>query len=188
MKPSPKRSALSRGTSPSPSHLQGNPRERGRRSPFFNPVTLLCVWLTVVAPGFSAEPGEWKAGVAKVSITPTEPVWMAGYAARTGPSDGVLVDLYARVLALGDAGSSRLIIVTLDLIEIPDALRESILGVAREKHGQILGRTGEEGGCRAKRTGPGLCGRGRPGCGPGPTECDVVHQPSRSGAPADKAR
>ncbi len=135
MNPSPKESPLSRGTSPSPSDIPGNLGDRGRCSPFLKRVVLLCVWLAMLAPGFAAEPGEWKAGVAKVSITPTEPVWMAGYAARTGPSDGALVDLYARAVVLADAKNSRLIIVTLDLIEIPDTLRESILGVAREKHG-----------------------------------------------------
>ena len=28
----------------------------------------------------------WKAGLARVDVTPTESMWMAGYAARTAPS------------------------------------------------------------------------------------------------------
>ena len=31
----------------------------------------------------------WKAGVAKTDITPAESIWMAGYGARTRPSEGV---------------------------------------------------------------------------------------------------
>ena len=39
---------------------------------------------------------EWRAGVAAIDITPTEPVWMSGYAARTKPSEGVLQPLNAK--------------------------------------------------------------------------------------------
>jgi hypothetical protein len=60
---------------------------------------------------------------------------MAGYASRSGPSDGALVELYARALALTDASKNRFVIVTMDLIEIPDAIRVSILKVASERHG-----------------------------------------------------
>ena len=135
MNPSSTQLSLSRAVLRKPVPIDGNPGKSARRFLFLDWVIPVCIWLAMVGHGLTAEPGEWKAGAAKVSITPTEPVWMAGYAARTGPSDGALVDLYVRVLALGAAGNSRLIIVTLDLIEIPDTLRESILGVAREKHG-----------------------------------------------------
>jgi hypothetical protein len=88
-----------------------------------------------VSACLSAEPASWKAGVAKESITPREPVWMAGFAARNGPSDGQLTELYARALALSDAQNNRLVVVTLDLIEIPEALRDMIAGLARKSHG-----------------------------------------------------
>ncbi|MFN9293257.1 MAG: hypothetical protein ACK6EB_34705, partial [Planctomyces sp.] len=41
-----------------------------------------------------------KAGVAKVEITPEGPIWMAGYAARKHPSEGVVAPLYAKALAI----------------------------------------------------------------------------------------
>jgi neutral ceramidase len=86
--------------------------------------------------GLSAtESGDWKAGVSKVVIRPSEPVWMAGYAGRSGPSDGVTVDLYARALALTDGNERRLVILTMDLIEIPSNLRELILNAAKKSHG-----------------------------------------------------
>jgi hypothetical protein len=81
------------------------------------------------------ELGRWRAGAAKVSITPKEPVWMAGYATRTGPSDGSLTELYARSLVLKDAKGSRLVLLTLELIEIPSELRDRITQLAVQRHG-----------------------------------------------------
>lgn len=42
----------------------------------------------------AGDAAEWKAGVATVAITPSQPMWMAGYASRTKPSDGVLTELH----------------------------------------------------------------------------------------------
>ncbi len=36
----------------------------------------------------------WKAGVSRVKITSEQPLWMAGNANRTHPSEGTLVDLW----------------------------------------------------------------------------------------------
>ncbi|NLO01726.1 MAG: hypothetical protein GX126_05315 [Bacteroidales bacterium] len=58
----------------------------------------------------------WKAGVSKVIITPDEPVWMAGYASRNRPSEGKVVDLWAKALALQDANGKKAVLVTTDLI------------------------------------------------------------------------
>ena len=44
----------------------------------------------------------WKAGLAKVSITPRQGLWMSGFAARTKPSEGVAQEIYAKALALED--------------------------------------------------------------------------------------
>ena len=54
------------------------------------------------AAAFPQEKSEgWKAGIAKVLITPEQPMWMAGYGARKHESEGTLVDLWAKALALG---------------------------------------------------------------------------------------
>ena len=76
--------------------------------------------------------------MAQEKITPEQPVWMAGYAARNGPSDGVLTDLYARALALTDGRGYRLVIVGLDLIEIPQTMRDRIVAMAAKSHGLKL--------------------------------------------------
>ena len=46
--------------------------------------------------------GDWQAGAAKVRITPRQPMWMSGYASRTGPAEGTQSDLYAKSLVLQD--------------------------------------------------------------------------------------
>ena len=69
----------------------------------------------------------WKAGVATVVITPERSMWMAGYAARNKPSEGKIHDLHAKALALEDAGGTRLVLVTLDLIGIPREFRDRVV-------------------------------------------------------------
>ena len=83
-----------------------------------------------IAPAAEPSQTEWKAGTASLVITPEEPMWMAGYAARDKPSEGKVHDLYAKALALEDAKGTRLVIVTLDLIGIPRALRDGLDGEA----------------------------------------------------------
>ena len=70
------------------------------------------------------EQAEWKAGIASVVITPEQSMWMAGYAARTKPSEGKAHDLYAKALALQDAEGGRLVIVTVDLIGVNRQMRD----------------------------------------------------------------
>ena len=43
---------------------------------------------------------DWNAGAASVDITPEQSLWMAGFARRTRPSQGVALPLHAKALAL----------------------------------------------------------------------------------------
>jgi neutral ceramidase len=70
--------------------------------------------------------GSWKAGVASATITPRQPMWMAGYAARNKPSEGTAQDLFAKALALEDEEGNRAVIVTMDLIGVLTTLRENV--------------------------------------------------------------
>jgi hypothetical protein len=69
----------------------------------------------------------WRAGVARVNITPELPIWLSGYAARTKPAQDKLDDLWAKALVLEDADGGRAVLVTMDLIGID---RELSRGVA----------------------------------------------------------
>jgi hypothetical protein len=75
----------------------------------------------------------YKAGVASRVITPTEPLWMAGYAARNRPAEGKLQDLYVKALALEDASGQRVVLVTSDLVGIPLGLSDWVAEKVREK-------------------------------------------------------
>ncbi|MBN9118530.1 MAG: neutral/alkaline non-lysosomal ceramidase N-terminal domain-containing protein [Planctomycetes bacterium] len=91
--------------------------------------------LTLAVPAFAADAPAYKAGAAKKVITPTEAVWMAGYAGRTKPAEGKVHDLYAKALCLEDASGKRLVLVTTDLIGIPRALGEAVAKEVEAKHG-----------------------------------------------------
>lgn len=68
----------------------------------------------------------WKAGIAKVVITPTESIWMAGYGSRDHPSEGTLNDLWVKALALQDIKGHKSVLVTMDLEEIPKIMSDRI--------------------------------------------------------------
>lgn len=81
---------------------------------FFS-ILLAVVALTSAIYGANGSKG-WRAGVAKTVITPKESIWMAGYAARNKPSEGVLMDIWAKALAIEDSEGERAVIVTSDII------------------------------------------------------------------------
>lgn len=68
----------------------------------------------------------WKAGTATALITPQENMWMAGYAARKKPSEGVARELYAKALALEGVDGAPLVVVTTDLIGIRRDVRDTV--------------------------------------------------------------
>jgi hypothetical protein len=84
-----------------------------------------------------AEPDKrtWKAGLAVQVITPTEPMWMAGYGARNKPAEGKETELFVKALALEDPAGGRLVLVTSDLVGIPRALGEEVAGEVRRRTG-----------------------------------------------------
>jgi neutral ceramidase len=77
----------------------------------------------------------WSAGVASVDITPAGPVWMAGYAARKSPSEGITLPLHAKALALRDGDGHTALIVTADLIGFDRALSAAVTDRIKGKHG-----------------------------------------------------
>jgi neutral ceramidase len=86
------------------------------------------------AAGLSAQ-ATWKAGAAKVDITPARPIWLAGYAARDHPSDGVIHPIYVKALALQDESGAISVLVTSDLVGIDRAMLDEIDGAAEQKFG-----------------------------------------------------
>ncbi|OQY95259.1 MAG: hypothetical protein B6D37_06265 [Sphingobacteriales bacterium UTBCD1] len=94
-------------------------------------------FLIVLLPANAADKNDarsWKAGVARVTITPKEPMWLAGYVFRDHPAEGTLQDLWAKALALEDAGGKRCVLVTLDLCMIPKEMSDWIRGQLKLKY------------------------------------------------------
>jgi len=83
--------------------------------------------LLVLANGVSpaAEP-TWKAGWARLNITPDEPLWMAGFGGRTRPAEGKLHDLWIKILVLEAADGHRGLIVTSDVCGISKVTYETL--------------------------------------------------------------
>lgn len=90
--------------------------------------------ILLLTSGASAAEG-WRAGAAKVVITPPAPMWMAGFASREHPSEGKLTDLWAKALVLEDAAGQRAVLITLDLVGIDRATSQSICAKLTERHG-----------------------------------------------------
>ena len=84
----------------------------------------------------SAEsPAPWKAGVATVSITPSEPVWMGGFSARKKPSEGIRQPLHAKALALQDATGKTAVLVTADIADFTREVSGQIFEHCRSRFG-----------------------------------------------------
>src|SRR3954447_17266464 len=95
-------------------------------------------WLAVFvfqAASVLAGPGALKAGVGKITLTPAEDMWLAGYAARTSPSTGKVHDLYAKALAFEDEAGVRSVILTTDLLGLPRAVALQVAAAARARFG-----------------------------------------------------
>ncbi|MDO8538813.1 MAG: hypothetical protein Q7S40_00120 [Opitutaceae bacterium] len=75
----------------------------------------------------------WKAGAAATVITPAEPMWLAGWAARREPASGTGIELFAKALAFEDEAGVRAVIVTADLIAIPHLLAEAVAARVRKR-------------------------------------------------------
>ena len=68
----------------------------------------------------------WKAAAATAVITPKDNMWMAGYAARKAPSEGVAQQLFAKALALEGTVGGPFVLVTSDIIGIRREVRDAV--------------------------------------------------------------
>ena len=77
----------------------------------------------------------WKAGTARADITPTEPIWMAGFGSRTKPSEGVRQKIWVKALALEDETGAKSVLVTSDLLGFNSEMADYVSRHARAKFG-----------------------------------------------------
>lgn len=109
--------------------------ERKKLVSVFSFCFFIVIYLTANPAEFPQSGKGWKAGIARAVITPAEPVWMAGYASRVHPSEGTLVDLWAKALAIEDARGKKVVLITTDLLGIPAKMSARIRDQIAIKHG-----------------------------------------------------
>jgi cephalosporin-C deacetylase-like acetyl esterase len=90
--------------------------------------------VTLLAATALAQDASWQAGFAAVAITPEQPMWMSGYAARTAPAEGKETDLWAKAMALQSADGRKAVLVTLDLVGIDRDMSLEIATRIRDTH------------------------------------------------------
>src|SRR5438046_9172986 len=78
---------------------------------------------------------DYKAGVARLIITPEKPIYLSGYADRKHASEGVVHDLWAKALAIEDAKHGRVVIVTTDLIGLPRSVSDIVAARVQKEYG-----------------------------------------------------
>jgi len=95
--------------------------------------------LVVLFAGAVYAQTEWGVGAAKVKVTPTEPIWLSGYANRTQVSQGVLQDIYVKAAAFRQGGQTS-VLLTSDLQGFDVAMIDNVstrvdkqFGVPRER-------------------------------------------------------
>ncbi len=80
-------------------------------------------------------PAAWQAGTAAVDISPAEPIWLAGYAARTKPSESVRQPIHVKALALKDDVGALAVAVTIDTVGIRREMADPIASRAARQFG-----------------------------------------------------
>ena len=103
--------------------------------PIMSPVFPILAFAFASVLQTSAQTPEWKAAAAKTVITPTEPMYLAGFANREVPAEGTAMELHAKALALQDAKGERFVMVTLDLVEVTAQLRDAVAEAVKARFG-----------------------------------------------------
>ena len=92
-------------------------------------LSLCC--LLFVSPAAQADPVA--VGAAKIDVTPTHPVALAGYGGRTKEHEGVDTTSWARALAIG--AKDPAVIVAVDNCGIPASVTRAVAGKLQKGHG-----------------------------------------------------
>ena len=82
------------------------------------------------------EAAEFQAGAARIEVTPTGPIRLSGYAARSTPFESIDMPLYARALVLREGEGPKRVLISVDSIGFPGDLtveRRTVTPTAAQK-------------------------------------------------------
>ncbi len=91
--------------------------------------------LTEVSSAAGGEPSLIQVGVAKVDITPTEPIRLVGYGGRRAEATTVASRIWAKALAIGSDEQNPRVLITTELIGVPASLVEPLAERLKKKVG-----------------------------------------------------
>jgi putative membrane-bound dehydrogenase-like protein len=103
------------------------------------PAVLGLATLLAAAAAPAADPPAYRAGVARVDITPDHPVRLNGFGYRRTESEGVYQRIWAKALALDTGDGSPAVLLAVDVLGIPAGLYDELArrlekaGVKRER-------------------------------------------------------
>ena len=92
-------------------------------------LTVACLHAAAATPR-----NEFKAGAAKLSITPDAPIWMSGYAGRKSPSAGAAQEVFVKALAIEDRKGHRVVLITADLVGLPREITDAVAARLGQQH------------------------------------------------------
>ncbi len=96
---------------------------------------LLCLILCAGSISDTAFAQQYRAGAGKREITPTDPIYLSGYASRTKPSEGVEQPIYARALVLEDSKGQTSVLVSIELVGVTRDFSETVASRLKAKWG-----------------------------------------------------
>jgi putative membrane-bound dehydrogenase-like protein len=96
---------------------------------------LTALLLLACPPAAAQAPTTYRAGVAKVDITPSYPVRLSGFGFRRAESEGVTQRIWAKALALHNEGGEPAVLLTVDNLGIPARLVEEVARRLAKKAG-----------------------------------------------------
>ncbi|MDB5278807.1 MAG: Alkaline ceramidase domain protein [Ferruginibacter sp.] len=96
-------------------------------------LTIFCLPLFIASS--LAHAGEIKAGAARISITPTTPMWLNGYAGREAPATESIHEIWAKALVIEENKNSSVIFVTTDLLGLSHEVVEAVYRALSAKYG-----------------------------------------------------
>lgn len=100
------------------------------------PVRFLFSFVFIILAATMCHAQGWKAGTARICITPDLPMPMAGFALRGSKhAEGTLTDLWAKALVLEDSNGNQAVLVTLDLLGIDRVLSDAVCQQIQKEQG-----------------------------------------------------
>jgi hypothetical protein len=81
---------------------------------------------TLLSTEVSASEATWKAGTARIKITPAEPHCLCGWGGHDREAEGTYHDLWVKILALEDARGRRGVVITSDVMGFSKVMYDAI--------------------------------------------------------------